>query len=284
MKPPLIIIGAPRSGTNMLRDLLVKLNGLETWPCDEINYIWRHGNRSYSSDEFTASMASPSVKSYIRGQFDTFARQNHNKQIVEKTCANSLRVQFVDQVFPQAKYIFIVRDGVDSVASATHRWKAKLDLNYILRKARYVPPSDLPYYASKYIYTRIYKLFSSEKRLSLWGPQLDDLDSLLETYTLEQVCAIQWQRCVENAEQDFSNIASDRIYKIKYEDFVSSPKSEFIALADYLGQPVDNDLAGELTDFISNKSIGKGRNELGFETTDKILSLINHTLERQGYA
>ena len=40
--PPVIIIGAGRSGTNMLRDLLAQLPQFSTWPCDEINYIWRH--------------------------------------------------------------------------------------------------------------------------------------------------------------------------------------------------------------------------------------------------
>ena len=40
-----VIIGAPRSGTNMLRDVLTSLPGFATWPCDEINLIWRHGNR-----------------------------------------------------------------------------------------------------------------------------------------------------------------------------------------------------------------------------------------------
>ena len=39
-----MIIGAARSGTNMLRDVLTSLDGVDTWPCDEINYIWRHGN------------------------------------------------------------------------------------------------------------------------------------------------------------------------------------------------------------------------------------------------
>ena len=49
---PIIIIGAPRSGTNMLRDVLCNLDGVGSWPCDEINYIWRHGNVKNPSDEF----------------------------------------------------------------------------------------------------------------------------------------------------------------------------------------------------------------------------------------
>ena len=41
---PLIIIGAGRSGTNILRDSLCKVDGVVTWNCDEINPLWRHGN------------------------------------------------------------------------------------------------------------------------------------------------------------------------------------------------------------------------------------------------
>ena len=66
----LIIIGAPRSGTNMLRDVLVRFPGVATWPCDEINYIWRHGNLRYPSDEFPAERADARVQRYIRAQFD----------------------------------------------------------------------------------------------------------------------------------------------------------------------------------------------------------------------
>ena len=71
---PLIIIGAPRSGTNMLRDLLTELPGVGTWPCDEINYIWRHGNVQYPSDEFIPHMATPRIRKYIRKQFDRSAK------------------------------------------------------------------------------------------------------------------------------------------------------------------------------------------------------------------
>ena len=65
-----IIIGAGRSGTNILRDTLTQLPGFGTWHCDEINYIWRYGNKDYKTDEFMPAMAKPKVKQYIRGQFN----------------------------------------------------------------------------------------------------------------------------------------------------------------------------------------------------------------------
>jgi len=156
-----VIIGAPRSGTNMLRNMLVKIKGVETWPCDEINYIWKHGNKSYESDEFTPEMATPKIIKFINNEFDKFAHSSNADIVVEKTCASSMRVGFVDKVLPDTKYVFIVRDGYDTVASAKIRWKAKLDIPYLIKKVRFVPLIDLPYYAIRYLSSHIYRIFSN---------------------------------------------------------------------------------------------------------------------------
>ena len=82
----IIIIGAPRSGTNMLRDLLCNIDGVGTWPCDEINYIWKHGNIGSLTDELSPVMATTSVIKYIRNQFNKFAHKEKLGFVVEKTC------------------------------------------------------------------------------------------------------------------------------------------------------------------------------------------------------
>src|SRR5688500_17198900 len=130
----IIIIGAPRSGTNMLRDLLTSLPLVGTWPCDEINAIWRHGNVGYPTDELPPALARPAVRDYIRKAFDRLAQREHLDFVVEKTCANSLRVPFVNAVVPDASYIQIVRNGRDAAASAVSRWTAPFDARYTLRK------------------------------------------------------------------------------------------------------------------------------------------------------
>lgn len=64
---PVIIIGAGRSGTNMVPDLLTAFPACATWPCDEINYIWRYGNAGFPTDELTAEHARPSVVRILSG-------------------------------------------------------------------------------------------------------------------------------------------------------------------------------------------------------------------------
>ena len=66
---PIFIIGAPRSGTNILRDTLSSLKNVGTWDCDEIPYIWRYGNRSFETDSFTKNMTNLKISTYINRQF-----------------------------------------------------------------------------------------------------------------------------------------------------------------------------------------------------------------------
>ena len=196
---PVVIIGAPRSGTNMLRDLLCSVDGVATWPCDEINYIWRHGNVRYPSDAFTAAMAKPWIRDYIQRKFQWVSQHYQAHTVVEKTCANSLRVSFVDRILDEPKFVFIYRDGVDAVGSAMSRWRAKLDLPYLLRKTRFVPLGDLSYYALRYLGNRLSRLRSSDGRLPTWGPVLPDKISLKARHDLAELCALQWQACVETS-------------------------------------------------------------------------------------
>ena len=282
-KQALVIIGAPRSGTNMLRDILTSFEGIGTWPCDEINYIWRHGNVRYPSDEIPSKNATPAIKKYIRKQFENVSKKQKLDVVVEKTCANSLRVPFVAEILPEAKYIFIHRDGIDATGSAKLRWTAEMDIFYLLGKVRFVPLTDLPYYASRYLWARAYRLFSREKRLAFWGPALHDMQKILQKHTLNEVCALQWQRCVDKAEHALSVMPEERVVRVSYEDFVRQPAIATQRILDFLGCDVPRERIDEVVQAVSSKSLGKGRAALGEEEVRHLESLVGATLKRYGY-
>lgn len=278
-----IIIGAPRSGTNMLRDILTSFEGVASWPCDEINYIWRHGNMRYPSDEIPPELANPNTVKYINRKFEELSAKYDSNVVVEKTCANSLRVPFVDAVLPDAKYIFIYRDGIDATGSAKKRWIAQLDLPYILHKVKYVPMLDLPYYALRYFWARVYRLISREKRLAFWGPALPDMQALLLNHTLNEVCALQWQRCVDKAEEAFSAMPEDKVVRIRYEDFVRQPTVELNRILKFLGIEAETKQIDAAVKGVSVRSLGKGRSALGHEDVARLEHLVGDTLDRYGY-
>lgn len=281
MNAPVIIIGAPRSGTNMLRDVLTQVPGFATWPCDEINLVWRHGNRSWPSDELPADLATPKVRRYIRGHFDRIQRRYDARVVVEKTCANSLRVPYVDRCVPDARYLFIVRDGMDAVASAMQRWHAPFDFGYTRRKLRYVPPTDIPYYGAKFVANRVKgrRPPPAGQVTSWWGPKLDGQPDLVRQHPLDELCAIQWQRCVDASEAAFAETGP--VHRVRYEDFVAQPADSLSAILRFLGE--DSTVNPDWVADVSAGSVGKGRASLG-DSVERLSALVGPTLERYGYA
>ena len=280
---PVIVIGAARSGTNMLRDILTKLPDFGTWDCDEINPIWRYGNLNAPSDVFSAEMARPEVARYIQGAFAKIALKQGVANVVEKSCANSLRIPFVDAIFPKARYLFIVRDGRDTVVSAEERWKASFDPVYAAKKLRYVPWSDLPIYAARFGFNRIRQLLSKENRLSFWGVQLDVMDELLQQCDLQEVCALQWKMCVEKSAADLKALAPERTLQVKYEDFVREPVQELERILPFLGvdsKSVDCEL---LVSGVRATSVGRYRDQLAPKTLEKVELLMRDTLRDFDY-
>lgn len=277
------IIGAPRSGTNMLRDIVTSFSGVETWPCDEINYILRHGNVRHPSDEFSEQQATQKVKRYLNTTFDKYAKEFDSDILVEKTCANSLRVPFLTATFPEAKYIYIVRDGVDATGSAKLRWTAKLDLTYILEKVRFVPKVDLPYYGLRYFWARVHRFFSKEKRLAFWGPELDNMQAILAKHSLNEVCAIQWQQCVEKADAALDRLPQNKVCRVQYEAFVQEPKTELARVLKFMGVEATSEQLERAVTGVSARSLGKGRKSLGDDEVAHLENLVGETLSKFGY-
>lgn len=277
---PIIIIGAGRSGTNILRDILCTVPGLETWPCDEINYIWRHGNKSYPTDELEKKHATLRVKKYIRNAFADIQEKYNADTVVEKTCANSLRVRFVNEIFSDAKFIHIIRDGRDVVNSARKRWKADLNIGYILKKARYVPKSDIPYYAWNYLKNRVNRLFSSENRLSTWGPNFEGMDEMSQDLSIEEICAYQWKRCIEKADHDLAQLNHERVHNITYADLIRTPDRELETLLQFLDIDIHTIDISSLAAMLHSDSLHKWKDQLNEEQVDKIMGIIKPTLEK----
>lgn len=273
----------------MLRDVISSLDNVATWPCDEINYIWRHGNRNFPTDEMTRTHANACVIEYIRDQFNSCIAKSgldHASQntpiILEKTCANSLRVPFVDKVLPEARYIHLVRDGRDVVSSALVRWKAPLDIPYLYAKARYVPKSDLAFYATRYLANRYSKLRSNQSTLSAWGPKFEGIDAMVKDQPISDVCAAQWVRCVELASDAFSEMDEGKVLTLRYEDFVSDPVQKLSMITQFLSLDCEIEELERACAIVRSGSVGKGKNGT-YNDMENSERLMQSTLRTFGY-
>lgn len=282
---PVIIIGAGRSGTNALRDALTALPGFATWDCDEINPIWRHGNLGWPNDEFPADLASPAVRSFVRGAFVKLWKQKGQPPfVVEKTCANALRVPFVNAILPEARYIHIVRDGVDVLASARKRWQGDLELPglpYFLAKARYTPLRDLPIYGLSFLRSRIGMALGKSDRLAIWGPRFAGMSDMKDA-DLEELCARQWVACIDRADAAFADVDNARVFTLRYEDFTRNAAQTLQQILAFLGTEASQTQISAAAAPIRADSVGKGHASLS-GLKPRIQALMRNTLERHGF-
>lgn len=282
---PLVIIGAGRSGTNALRDALTRLPGFATWPCDEINPIWRHGNLDWPNDEIPPERATPAVRQSIRKAFRRIWRQQGQPDfVVEKTCANALRVPFVDAVLPEARYIHIVRNGFDIVASARKRWRGELEvpgLPYYLAKARYAPLSDLPRYAVSALKNRVAISLGRQEHFDCWGPRFAELDALSDA-PLDKIVARQWAACVSSSDSAFADMAPGRVFQLRYENFTGDPQGSLTQITRWLETPYDEETLASAASSVRASSVGKGQ-AAAEVMPDTIKSVLESPMRAHGY-
>jgi hypothetical protein len=267
----------------MLRNVLCAFPEFDTWDCDEINYIWRHGNRSYPTDALPPARATEPVRRYIRRQFGRLAGQEDVPHVVEKTCANTLRVEFVSAVLPDARYVHIVRDGRDAAVSAIKRWQASLEPVYLMKKARYVPLTDLPYYAARYAGVRLKRLIKREKKLSTWGPRFEELDEIARSKPLPVTCALQWKACVTAATESLEKLPDEVATTVTYEEFVQDPARHTAGILRFLGVEPEPDRLDEAVAGVTNASVGRWQHELDREMRRNVEEAIGPTLTSLGY-
>lgn len=285
MNRPLIIAGAPRSGTNALRDALCRLPEFHTWPCDELNPLWRTGNRDYPTDELTAAHARPEVVSRIHRAFDRQSSKQRTATLVEKTCANTLRLEFVHSVFPNALFVEIVRDGRDAASSAVKRWGAPFELMYTLRKVRYVPKADLAGVVTGQLAHRVLRMGAPRQaKVRTWGPRWTAIDELVTSgASLEEISATQWSACTSASADFFATHRDADVVHVRYEDFVTSPAATLHTICSAAGvQTGDGAVTGAI-DSIHARSVGRWR-DTPLASDTKAMGALNEELTRLGYA
>ena len=277
---PVVLLGAARSGTKLLRDCLALDPRIAKVPHD-INYVWRLGNEELTHDELAPSDLTPQATVRIRGHLARFAADRH--LVVEKTVSNCLRVPFVAAVLPEARYVHLVRDGRDVAESVERQWLAKPDWLGMLRKARTFPMLQSPGYAVRYAEATMRRATGRADRKAVWGPRYAGMDADLATEDLLTVCARQWARCVERTMEGLAMIAPERVHTVRYETFVTDPVSTLSQVGSFLGVDFDLATVERVASTASASYIGKGVETFGASGHERALAALIPCLGVLGY-
>jgi hypothetical protein len=142
-------------------------------------------------------------------------------RLLEKTPENCLRLPFLEALFPDAKAIYLIRDGRANISSLMQGWRhPHLFSGYNVPEQVAIPGVD----RDRWAFTLI----------PGWR-------ELLES-PLEEVCAWQWVRCNEAVLEHRAH-GSLAYLTVRYEDLIAEPGRELARIAEFAGVDYDRELA-----------------------------------------
>ena len=229
---PLIILSAPRSGSNLLFEFLGKQNGY--WSIGGESHIayasmphLRFENREKDSSCLNAQHADTQTSNLFRAELLYLAKnyrgtpfinmppndRPENITLVEKTPRNALNIPFLKRVFPQAKYIFLHRDPRQNIASIMEGWILGL------QTGRFATYPDLP-----------------EWDRNNWCFLLPRNWRTMRGKSIAQIAAFQWAASNREIVNQLAQLANTQSFCINYKDLTDSPADTLRNINEFIGK------------------------------------------------
>ena len=232
----IFIICAARSGSRYLRCLLSASPEIAAVPYD-VNFVWRRGQES-RPDDMLACNVSDAIRRGIVARLTALSEWDRNvdaRFILEKSVSNALRVPFLASLFPDARFVHLVRDGRAVVESASRMWSSSPQPSYLFAKLHSLRWSDWRY-CVWYLANQLRRLRPDGAQRAVWGPRYPRIEEDLRNRDLVTICCRQWIECVSRASADLAELPAQRVHFVRYEDLMAGSMAlagvcQFIGLA-----------------------------------------------------
>ena len=272
---PVFVIGCSRSGTTVTFETLAASGAFLNFGY-EIPQFWNglYGPRSNGWDSEAAGpgQARPEHRD---AALRFFYQRLGAGPVLDKTCINTLRVGYLQRLFPGAKFVFIHRDGRDNVSSMMDGWRlGRSDGGFGLEKFFGAFPEPVAINGGEF---------------REWHFFLPPGWRAYNRASLEEVCAFQWSSANRLALEAKGSIPGDQWIELRYEDLFERPVEMFRELFERLELPFTEALRARCSD-LQPTSIVKGApkrekwKEHNREAIERILPAIAPMQQRLGYA
>lgn len=286
LKPPVLCIGATRSGTSMLVRMLGGLPGCCCWY--EPNALWRTGHARRDHDAADERDAGPWVRRWIRKRFAAYQRDAGGARVIEKSPYNVLKIPFVHAVFPEARLVHIYRDGRANLRSQVEMsdtykaWGDQTPRGHLRRRLAELPPWEWPSYLPRTAGSLIRSRLLG-KPVSWFGLRYPGWREDRRTLSAPEIAAKQWVAAVETALRDLERIDPAVWIHVRYEDLVAEPRPQFERIIEHCGLQADDAFWERVDERVHGRSVHRWEQELDPDALERAMPTLRPTLCRLGY-
>lgn len=299
--PFVFIVGSPRSGTTLLQNLLNRHPKVAEWY--EPYYVWEKFFPVHESDVWDKNCLTGTVKNKIRSEFQLFREKSAKPIIVDKTPTNSFNINLISRIFPEAKFIHILRDGRDVTLSINKEWKKRADIvtqrnifqfwGVMISMLKRQPFWRYRLMALGYELKSKMKLnaiFSPQKFFNKsrwngnpgWGPRFIGWQNYLRTHSILEFNAMQWVSTVEAVLAIWGFLPVQNKIEIYYENLIRLPEDTLSLIFNFIGIDLPPDFFFELP-HLKNDNFNKWKLAFGAPEIKQIQPILSPLLTRLNY-
>jgi hypothetical protein len=192
-------------------------------PKEDVNGNFYEGPARY---RFTPEDASPTARRRIRGIYGWYLALTRSRRIVDKNPEVVYRVPYIRELFPDARFLFLVRNGWDTVYSTT-AWSK--------REGREVKGVVEDWWGAD---QRKWKFVLEQLVPS--DPLLSPRQAEIEKFTRhEDMAAVEWTLGAREGLQWLEKLPQS-VHLVHYENLTGKPVETLKALLDFCELPDDD--------------------------------------------
>lgn len=274
MPDPVFVVGCSRSGTTITYETLAAAPQFLSFGW-EIPQFWDalHGplNNGWESEAAGAEHARPQHRD---AALRYFYQRLGPGWVLDKTCINVMRIPYLHALFPEAKFVFIHRDGRDNVSSMMDGWRmGRTDGRFEL--SQFFGPFPEP-------------VAIEDGKYREWAFFLAPGWRAYNRAALAEVCAFQWVSANRLALQARAGIPPAQWVQLRYEDLFERPVEMFRDTFARIGLPFTAELQARCAN-LQPTSVVKGApkqqkwREHNPEAVERILPMIRPMMLELGY-
>lgn len=228
VKNPIFILSAPRSGSTLLFETLMRHK--QIWSFGDEGHAWierfphlRPVPGGVESNRLTREHLNPALAHQLRIDMLRGLKSRQGQRVspnsgvirvLEKTPKNCLRVPFINTLYPDARFIYLYRDPKESVSSIMEGW----------RHQRFVTYGDVRTAHGRWCFLRPPRWKSMINR------------------PIHEIAAFQWKSCQDIILNDLKALDANRWTSCSFDEFLSDPLTTVRRLVNFGGLDVDTEL------------------------------------------